>query len=113
MAIITGGNRGIGLHVVHKLLSCHIKVIMGVRNVEASKKAVFAVIPEEIRRDLLSFESLDTGDLKSVKEFATKIKAQHPKIDILINNGEKDASSSEPHSSIAFCYFSGNHGCSI
>lgn len=88
LAIITGGNRGIGLHVVEKLLACHIKIIMGVRNVEASKKAVFAMIPEEIRRDLLTFETLDTGNMKSVRDFAAKIKAEHSKIDILINNGE-------------------------
>lgn len=88
LAIITGGNRGIGLHVVEKLLSCQITVVMGVRNVEASQKSVFAAIPEEKRRNLLHFETLDTGNLKSVREFAAKIKAKYAKIDLLINNGE-------------------------
>lgn len=88
VAIITGGNRGIGLHVVEKLLACQITVIMGVRNVEASQKTVFAAIPEQKRSNLLHFETLDTGNMKSVREFAAKIKAQYPKIDLLINNGE-------------------------
>lgn len=88
VAIITGGNRGIGLHVVEKLLACQITVVMGVRNVEASKKAVFAAIPEEKRRHLLHFETLDTGNLKSVREFAAKMKATYPKVDLLINNGK-------------------------
>lgn len=88
LAIITGGNRGIGLHVVEKLLACQITVVMGVRNVEVSQKAVFAAIPEEIRRNLLHFETLDTGSLKSVRDFAATIKAKYPKVDLLINNGE-------------------------
>lgn len=88
VAVITGGNRGIGLHVVEKLLACHITVVMGVRNVESSRKTVFAAIPEETRRDLLYFETLDTGSLKSVREFAVAIKAKYPKVDLLINNGE-------------------------
>lgn len=86
-AIITGGNRGIGLHVVEKLLACHITVVMGVRNVETSQRAVFAAIPEDRRRNLLHFETLDTGNLKSVRDFAATIKAKYSKIDLLINNG--------------------------
>lgn len=61
---------------------------MGVRNVESSRKTVLAAIPEEKRRNLLHFETLDTGNLKSVREFAAAIKSKYPKVDLLINNGE-------------------------
>lgn len=79
---------------MEKLLACQITVVMGVRNVEASKKAIYAAIPEEVRRNLVHFESLDTGDLKSVRAFAARIKAQYPKIDLLINNGTFENSTS-------------------
>lgn len=76
---------------MEKLLACQITVVMGVRNVAASQKSVFAAIPEEKRRNLLHFETLDTGNLKSVREFAAKIKAKYAKVDLLINNGEYGA----------------------
>lgn len=87
MAVITGGNRGIGLHIVEKLLKCDMTVVMGVRNPEASKKSVEMAMGEELTKNKIFYEKCDTGDVKSVEEFAMKIKEKFPAVHLLINNG--------------------------
>lgn len=88
VAVITGGNRGIGLHIVEKLLKCDMIVIMGVRNPEASKKSVEKAMGEDLTKNKIFYEKCDTGDMKSVEHFATKIKEKFAAIHLLINNGE-------------------------
>lgn len=88
IALLTGGNRGIGLRIVKKLVECDIEVILGVRNPVESKKAVEKYLGN---RNLtagakLHYEQLDIGSMKSVRAFATKIQAKFDKIHILINN---------------------------
>lgn len=87
MAVITGGNRGIGLHIVEKLLKCDMTVVMGVRNPEASKNSVEMAMGEELTKNKIFYEKCDTGDVKSVEEFAMKIKEKFPAVHLLINNG--------------------------
>lgn len=87
MAVITGGNRGIGLHIVEKLLKCEMIVVMGVRNPEASKKSVEAACGEDLTKDRVFYEKCDTGDNKTVEEFAKKVKEKFAAIHLLINNG--------------------------
>lgn len=89
IALITGGNRGIGLRIVKKLVECDIEVIMGVRNPIDSRKAVekyleHAKIP--LTNCKLHYEQLDIGSMKSVREFAGKITAKFDSIHLLINN---------------------------
>ncbi|GAB0099637.1 dehydrogenase/reductase SDR family member on chromosome X [Sergentomyia squamirostris] len=86
IALMTGGNRGIGLEIVKKLLECNMTVVLGVRNVEGSRKAIGREIPEEKTAGKLFLEQLDTGSMKSVQKFATVIKKKYNKIHVLINN---------------------------
>uniref|UniRef100_A0A182N3G4 Dehydrogenase with different specificities related to short-chain alcohol dehydrogenase n=1 Tax=Anopheles dirus TaxID=7168 RepID=A0A182N3G4_9DIPT len=89
IALITGGNRGIGLRIVKKLVECDIEIILGVRNPIDSRKAVEAYLerakipPAGCK---LHYEQLDIGSMKSVREFAAKIKTKFDKIHLLINN---------------------------
>uniref|UniRef100_A0A2M4DM74 Putative dehydrogenase with different specificities related to short-chain alcohol dehydrogenase n=1 Tax=Anopheles darlingi TaxID=43151 RepID=A0A2M4DM74_ANODA len=89
IALITGGNRGIGLRIVKKLVECEIEIILGVRNPIDSRKAVekyleHAGIP--LANCKLHYEQLDIGNMKSVREFAAKISTKFEKIHLLINN---------------------------
>uniref|UniRef100_A0A182JCK3 Dehydrogenase with different specificities related to short-chain alcohol dehydrogenase n=1 Tax=Anopheles atroparvus TaxID=41427 RepID=A0A182JCK3_ANOAO len=89
IALITGGNRGIGLRIVKKLVECEIEVIMGVRNPIDSRKAVeqyleHAKIP--LASCKLHYEQLDIGNMKSVRDFAGRIASKFEKIHLLINN---------------------------
>ncbi|XP_070490622.1 polyprenol dehydrogenase-like [Chironomus tepperi] len=86
IAVITGGNRGIGLHVVKKLLRCEMKVVMGVRNPESSKKSVETAIGVDLCKNNITYLQCDTGDMESVRQFAAKVKQSFPAIHILINN---------------------------
>jgi NAD(P)-dependent dehydrogenase (short-subunit alcohol dehydrogenase family) len=85
--VITGGNRGIGLYVVEKLLKCDMTVMLGVRNPEASKKSVEDALGKELTEGKVFYEKCDTGDMESVREFAKKVQQKLPAIHLLINNG--------------------------
>ncbi|KAM8712072.1 hypothetical protein ACLKA7_012574 [Drosophila subpalustris] len=86
IAVITGGNRGIGLRIVEKLLACDMTVIMGVRDPDSAKSAVGAIVDLGQTKGQLICEQLDVGDLKSVRSFAQRIAQKYPKIDVLLNN---------------------------
>ncbi|XP_049291009.1 dehydrogenase/reductase SDR family member on chromosome X [Anopheles funestus] len=89
IALITGGNRGIGLRIVKKLVECEIEVILGVRNPIDSRKAVEAYLEHAkipVASCKLHYEQLDIGNMKSVREFAGKIRTKFEKIHLLINN---------------------------
>lgn len=88
LAIITGGNRGIGLSVVKKLLQCDITVVMGVRDPIAARKSVESFVGAAAATELqrVHYERLDIGSMKSVRQFADAVKRKFTKIDILINN---------------------------
>ncbi|XP_055703436.1 dehydrogenase/reductase SDR family member on chromosome X [Phlebotomus papatasi] len=86
VVVMTGGNRGIGLKIVEKLLDCDMTVVLGVRNVESSRKSIAKEIPEEKTSGKLFLEQLDVGTMDSVRKFAAAIKKKYRKIHILINN---------------------------
>ncbi|KAM7342257.1 polyprenol dehydrogenase [Cochliomyia hominivorax] len=86
IAVITGGNRGIGLRIVEKLLACDMTVVMGVRDPKSAELAVKTLVDLETSGGKLICEELDVGCLKSVREFAQKVKSKFNKVDILINN---------------------------
>lgn len=86
VAVITGGNRGIGLKIVEKLLECDMTVIMGVRDPVAAEKNVSQIVDLTKTNGKLVCEKLDVGSLKSVKEFAKKVQEKYEKVDILLNN---------------------------
>lgn len=87
---MTGGNRGIGLYVLEKLLKCDMIVLLGVRNPEGSKKSVEEALGEELTKGRVFYEKCDTGEMDSVRDFAKKVQAKFPAIHVLINNGEFD-----------------------
>ncbi|CRK94471.1 CLUMA_CG007977, isoform A [Clunio marinus] len=86
VAVLTGGNRGIGIHVLKKLLECDMNVVLGVRDPIASKKAVEDFIKDSTMKGKVFYEKCDTGDLSSVKNFAKNIQDKFSAIHILINN---------------------------
>ncbi|XP_063709711.1 dehydrogenase/reductase SDR family member on chromosome X [Culicoides brevitarsis] len=85
VAIITGGNRGLGLYVVKKLVDCDMTVIVGVRDPVQAKSAVEKLI-DESKHNKVHYERLDVGSMSSVRQFAAKVQEKFTKIHILINN---------------------------
>lgn len=86
IVIMTGGNRGIGLYVLEKLLKCNMTVMLGVRNPEASRKAIEAYLGALAINGKVFYEKCDTGDMKSVREFAKKVQEKFKAVHLLINN---------------------------
>lgn len=86
VAVITGGNRGIGLRVVEKLLNCDMSVVMGVRNPQEAQENVENLIDVRSMKGKIFYEHLDTGSMQSVRKFAKFVQSKFAKVDILINN---------------------------
>lgn len=84
---MTGGNRGIGLEIVKKLLRCDMIILIGVRNPVESRKQIESVFDMSRTEGKIFYEKCDTADLDSVRSFAKKAQEKFPKIHILINNG--------------------------
>ena len=78
VAIVTGGNSGIGVETVKALASAKCKVIMACRNVAAGKTAR----EDMYRRYDIDVEELDLNDLASVKAFADRVNV----VDLLVLN---------------------------
>lgn len=85
VAVVTGGNGGLGLASCTALASAGAHVVMAARNAD---KAASAVAEIEARDPAGSVEvvSLDLSDLDLVAEAASTISSRHPRIDLLMNN---------------------------
>lgn len=79
IAIVTGGNTGIGLETVKSLANAGATVIVPARNIEKAKKNLQGIENVEIEEmDLLNHHSIDT--------FAKKFLASGRPLHLLINN---------------------------
>ncbi len=85
IAVVTGGNGGLGLETVRELARRGAHVVIGARNLDKATNAE-ADVKVEIPGASLEVRKLDLGSLASVEEFAAGVLAAHPKIDLLFNN---------------------------
>lgn len=60
---------------------------LGIRNVNLGETIEKKIRGEGINTGELKCFQLDTSSIKSVKQFAEKIKELYPKIHVLVNNG--------------------------
>jgi NAD(P)-dependent dehydrogenase (short-subunit alcohol dehydrogenase family) len=83
IAIVTGGNRGIGLEVCRQLAKLGIRIILGSRDgpkgIAAAKELSAAGLPVEARQ-------LDVSSAKSIGECMNWVRRDIGRIDILVNN---------------------------
>jgi NAD(P)-dependent dehydrogenase (short-subunit alcohol dehydrogenase family) len=83
IALITGGNKGIGFETARQLGSRDMTVLVGARDTGRGRKA------EQALRDGgadARFVQLDVTDAKSVQQAAEWIEAEYPRLDVLVNN---------------------------
>lgn len=79
IAIVTGGNTGIGLETTKTLASAGARVIVPARDIEKAKRNLEGIANVEI-------ETMDLMHPASINEFAEKFTASERPLHILINN---------------------------
>ncbi|MFD0311413.1 oxidoreductase [Streptomyces sp. NPDC127119] len=80
VAVVTGANSGLGLVTATELARRGAHVVLAVRNTNAGEEAARRIGGDvEVRE-------LDLASLGSVRAFATGLTADHPAIDLLVNN---------------------------
>lgn len=82
-AVVTGGNRGIGLEICRQLAELGIKVVLTARNSDQGHVAV-----DRLRADGgdVLFHPLDIADTRSIQALVDYINVEIGRLDILINN---------------------------
>ena len=97
IALVTGGNKGIGLEIARQLAEAGVSVIIGARDRGRAQVAV-----DDLASHGLSVQSvwLDLNDHASIRAAAETIRAKHGRLDILVNNaGITDAEDGPPTAS--------------
>src|ERR687891_1810694 len=80
VALVSGGNRGIGLEVCRQLPERGITVIMGSRDGEQGRAAA-AGLPDGV-----IVRQLDVADPESVERLSRSVEEEFGRLDILVNN---------------------------
>ena len=84
VALVTGGSRGIGRAIVHRLGCLGAFVVVNYRgNQEAAEESLKELLAKGGTGELIRF---DVADEQQVEEAVKKIVDQHRKIDIVVNN---------------------------
>jgi NAD(P)-dependent dehydrogenase (short-subunit alcohol dehydrogenase family) len=83
IAIVTGGNRGIGLEICRQLARAHVHVVLASRDPEAGERAA-AQIAQDAGR--VEARALDVTAESSVAAMASWIDERFGRLDILVNN---------------------------
>jgi NAD(P)-dependent dehydrogenase (short-subunit alcohol dehydrogenase family) len=83
IAIVTGGNRGIGHEIARQLLKADLFVVVGARDQAKCDQAVEAL--RKTAPNVAAFP-LDVNDTRSVKRFVEHVEKQHGEPSVLVNN---------------------------
>ncbi len=84
-AIVTGANTGIGYETARALARKGAQVILACRDEQKGAAAAERIQAEKPAGSVRA-QALDLSDLESVKRFAERFKAEHQRLDLLINN---------------------------
>ncbi len=85
VAVVTGGNTGIGKETALDLAKNKCKVVIGARDKHKGQAAVDEIIKASGNKDV-EFIAMDLGNLPSIDFFAKKVQEKYSKVDFLVNN---------------------------
>lgn len=83
IALVTGANKGIGLEIARQIAQAGVHVIIGARNSDRGKAAVANLASQGLA---VQSVLIDLNDHASITGAAQTIRAEHGRLDILINN---------------------------
>ncbi|XP_011080504.1 short-chain dehydrogenase/reductase 2b [Sesamum indicum] len=84
-AVVTGGNKGIGLETVRQLAKAGVTVILTARDEKRGMEAT-RLLHESGPTSNVVFHQLDVRDAKSIQSLVNFIGIQFGRLDILVNN---------------------------
>eukprot|EP01083_Nonionella_stella_P234809 826285_1 len=84
-ALVTGGNRGIGLQACKQLCDNGYHVIMSTRCLDRGNASIEKHFVED-RKDHISLLKLDINDPYSITDAVKEIEEKYDNIDLLVNN---------------------------
>jgi len=85
VAVITGSNTGLGFETAAALAAKGAHVVLAVRNLDKGKDAELLIRKRSPNADL-ALQELDLSSLESTRAAAEQLRADHDRIDLLINN---------------------------
>jgi len=83
IAIVTGGNRGLGLEIARQLMKSDLFVVVGARDAAKCEAALQAL--KAVGANAVAFP-LDVNDTHSVRRFVEEVDRQHGAPSVLVNN---------------------------
>ncbi|KAF8637990.1 hypothetical protein AX16_010622 [Volvariella volvacea WC 439] len=86
VAVVTGGNTGIGYETIKVLAKRGAKIYMAARNESKAHGAITALEHEGVPAGSVVWQKLDLVDLPGVKAAAEEIMRKEKRLDLLINN---------------------------
>lgn len=81
IALVTGGNRGIGKEVCRQLAARNILVLLTARDLNKAQAAC-----RELASDKIQPQQLDVTDEASIQALRDEIATEHQRLDVLVNN---------------------------
>lgn len=85
VAVITGANTGLGYETARALAAHGAHVVLAVRSLDKGKDAAARITTEHPGADVV-LQELDLTSLASVRAAAERLRTDHDRIDLLINN---------------------------
>jgi NAD(P)-dependent dehydrogenase (short-subunit alcohol dehydrogenase family) len=83
VALVTGGNRGIGFEICRQLAAQGLAVVLGARDAGQGKAAAKALQEEGLPVD---FHRLDVTSCRSIRACVAALAERRGRIDVLVNN---------------------------
>ncbi|WNC13470.1 SDR family oxidoreductase [Brevibacillus brevis] len=83
VALVTGGNRGIGYELVKQLALNGFHVILASRDPEMGRRAAQTLAESNLD---VSFVGMDVDDPKSIRQASITVNERFGRVDVLINN---------------------------
>lgn len=83
VALVTGGNRGIGFEVCRQLGALGYTVLVGARDIELGKKAASELTAQGMTAQAAE---LDVSDQEQIDKLAASLHSRFGQLDVLVNN---------------------------